>query len=125
VVNCPYIMDTDISKEFATFLTSITAVLAGILGILKYFQYRTRRDKIMLVRQAFEGVVKSLASNVEVERMAGAILLRRLIPRSVFPAYPTGKKRLFGFAVFSTVKQMSTLLPHPSGKKPSMSQRLS
>jgi hypothetical protein len=70
-------MDTEISKEFATFLTSITAVLAGILGILKYFQYRTRRDKIMLVRQAFESVVKSLASNIEVERMAGAILLRR------------------------------------------------
>ena len=64
-------------KEFATILTSIVALLAGILGIFKYFQYRTRRDKIMLVRQAFEAVVKSLASNVEVERMAGAILLRR------------------------------------------------
>ena len=68
-------------KEFAATLTSIAAVLAGILGIFKYFQYRTRRDKIMLVRQAFEAVVKSLASNVEVERMAGAILLRRFFDR--------------------------------------------
>jgi uncharacterized protein YjbI with pentapeptide repeats len=64
-------------KAIAATLTTITAVIAGILGILKYFQYRTRRDKVMLVRQAFETVVKSLASNVEVERMAGAILLRR------------------------------------------------
>src|SRR6516162_2740907 len=69
-------MDTDISKV-VPLLTSITAVLGGILGILKHFQYKTRRDEIMLVRQAFEGVSKSLASNVEIERMAGAILLRR------------------------------------------------
>lgn len=68
-------------KDFATVLTSITAVLAGILGIFKYFQYRTRRDKIMLVRQAFDAVVKSLASSVDVERAAGAILLRRFYDR--------------------------------------------
>jgi hypothetical protein len=88
-------MDTEISKEFATFLTSITAVLAGILGILKYFQYRTRRDKIMLVRQAFESVVKSLASNIEVERMAGAILLRRFFDPDTevgIPRLPYWKK---------------------------------
>lgn len=68
-------------KDIAATLTAITAVVAGILGILKYFQYRTRRDKIMLVRQAFDTVVQSLASNVEVERMAGAILLRRFFDR--------------------------------------------
>lgn len=68
-------------KEFASTLATITAVLAGILGILKYFQYRTRRDKVVLVRQSFDTVVKSLASNVEVERLAGAILLRRFFDR--------------------------------------------
>jgi uncharacterized protein YjbI with pentapeptide repeats len=68
-------------KDFAATLPAITAVLAGILGILKYFQYRTRRDKIMSVRQTFDAVVNSLASNVEVERMAGAILLRRFFDR--------------------------------------------
>lgn len=68
-------------KDIAATLTAITAVIAGILGILKYFQYRTRRDKIMLVRQAFDTVVQSLASNVDVERMAGAILLRRFFDR--------------------------------------------
>lgn len=35
----------------------------------------------MLVRQSFDAVIKSLASNVEVERMAGAILLRRFFDR--------------------------------------------
>lgn len=74
-------METSIFKEFATLFASITAVVGGLLGILKYFQYRTRRDKIMLVRQAFDTVVKSLASNVEVERLAGAILLRRFFDR--------------------------------------------
>lgn len=68
-------------KEFATALASLTAVIAGILGLLKYFQYRTKRDKILQVRQVFEGVVKSLASDVEVERLAGAILLRRFFDR--------------------------------------------
>lgn len=64
-------------KEYVTVLASITALAGSILGIFKYFQYRTRRDKIMLVRQTFDTVVKCLASNVEVERLAGAILLRR------------------------------------------------
>ena len=58
-------------------LTAFAAVLAGILSVLKYFQYRTRKDKMALVREAFDGVVSSLASDVEVERLAGAILLRR------------------------------------------------
>lgn len=85
-------------KEFAAILTSITAVLAGLLGIIKYFQYRTRRDKIMLVRQAFDAVVKSLASNVEVERMAGAILLRRFFDRETevgIPGTPYWLRRFF------------------------------
>ena len=64
-------------NEFVAILTATGAVVGGIYSILKYFNYRTRRDKIILVRQAFDAVVKSLASNVEVERMAGAILLRR------------------------------------------------
>jgi hypothetical protein len=70
-------METAMFKDFTANLTAITAVLAGILGVLKYFDYRTSRDKKMLVRRAFDSVVNSLASNVEVERMAGAILLRR------------------------------------------------
>jgi hypothetical protein len=62
-------------------ITAHDAPEYAILGILKYFEYRTRRDKIMLVRQAVDTVVQSLASNVEVERMAGAILLRRFFDR--------------------------------------------
>jgi hypothetical protein len=74
-------MNADTLKEFANLVAVISAVITGILGIFKYFQYRTRRDKLMLVRQSFEAVAKSLASNVEVERLAGAILLRRFFDR--------------------------------------------
>jgi hypothetical protein len=70
-------LDITVLKEFAGVLTAFAAVLAGIVGLLKYFQYRTRRDKISLVGEAFDAVVDSLASDAEVERLAGAILLRR------------------------------------------------
>ena len=68
-------------KGSEAIVASITALLGAILGIFKYFQYRTRRDKMALVRQAFETVVDSLASDDEVERIAGAILLRRFFDR--------------------------------------------
>ena len=54
---------------------ALTAVVGTILGVLQYI--RSRRDKLAAVRQSFEAVVKSLASTVEVERISGAILLRR------------------------------------------------
>jgi Pentapeptide repeats (8 copies) len=66
----------DLTGAIAAMVTALVALL-GILGIPTYIRYRTRRDKMTLVRDAFESVVKSLASAVEVERVAGAILLRR------------------------------------------------
>ena len=60
-------------------LTALTALLGAaaalITGVLQYF--RTRREKMNAVRESFDAVVASLASKVEVERLAGAILLRR------------------------------------------------
>ena len=70
-------MNADTLKELTSLVGVISAVIGGVLGIFKYFQYRTRRDKLISVRQSFEAVAKSLASNDEVERLAGAILLRR------------------------------------------------
>lgn len=64
-------------REFASVFTSVAALTAAILGVLRYFDYKTKRDKILQIRETFNGVVKSLSSDVEVERMAGAILLRR------------------------------------------------
>lgn len=63
-----------LSKEI---VTAFFAAVAGFFGILKYFNYRTRADKMGLVRDAFKNVVASLASKEEVERLAGAVLLRR------------------------------------------------
>ncbi len=71
----------DSFKDAAGVFTSIGAVIAGLLGIFRYFQYKTRRDKVLQVRDAFDAVVKSLSSDDEVERLAGAILLRRFFDR--------------------------------------------
>jgi hypothetical protein len=69
-------MDISI-KDTATALTALSGVIAGIIGVFKYFQYKTRRDKIAAVGEAFNSVVHALASDIEVERLAGGIRLRR------------------------------------------------
>ena len=49
-------MDASEVKEVAGALAALAAFLAALLGIPKYLQYRTRRDKMALVRDAFESV---------------------------------------------------------------------
>lgn len=56
---------------------AVAALLAGALGVLKYFSYRTRRDQISLVGQAFNATVEGLSSEAEAKKLAAAILLRR------------------------------------------------
>jgi uncharacterized protein YjbI with pentapeptide repeats len=53
----------------------------ALLGILKYFNYRSRRDRLTLVGQAFAETVNALASKDQVRRFAAAILLRRFFDR--------------------------------------------
>lgn len=55
----------------------IGALLAGVLGVLKYFDYRTHRDRISVVGQAFNSTVEGLSSDAETKKLAAAILLRR------------------------------------------------
>jgi uncharacterized protein YjbI with pentapeptide repeats len=55
----------------------VGALLAAALGILKYFDYRTHRDRISLVGQAFNSTVEGLSSDAEAKKLAAAILLRR------------------------------------------------
>ena len=62
-------------KEISGTITAIAALVAAAVGVLQYF--KTRREKIKMVRESFDAVIASLGSNVEVERLAGAILLRR------------------------------------------------
>lgn len=72
------------AKTFTDFLTPIvgmgTAIVgfgSAVIGITKYFNYRSERDKIRLIGDAFEAVVVALRSDNPVERMAAAIRLRR------------------------------------------------
>ena len=64
-------------ESFNSVLTTLGTIVGILLSLNQYFKYKTRRDKLMIIREAFQTVVKSLASDVEVERMSGAILLRR------------------------------------------------
>jgi hypothetical protein len=64
-----------------TWIAVIGALLTAALGILKYFNYRSRRDRITLVGEAFSEVVDALSSQDELKRLAGAILLRRFFDR--------------------------------------------
>lgn len=62
---------------FVRDITAISGRLAGLLGTFKYSSYRTRREKMVAVGEAFNFVVNPLASDVELKRLAAAILLRR------------------------------------------------
>lgn len=57
------------------------ALLAGVLGIFRYFAYRTRRDRISLVGQAFNSTVEGLSSDADAKKLAAAILLRRFFDK--------------------------------------------
>jgi uncharacterized protein YjbI with pentapeptide repeats len=67
----------DLLKEYTSAVTSLAAIIAAVVSVFKYFAYQTKRDKIRQIRETFNAVVKSLSSTDEVERTAGAILLRR------------------------------------------------
>jgi Pentapeptide repeats (8 copies) len=58
-------------------VTAVVALLGAVLGVLRYFNYRTKRDRIALVGEAFETVVEALASDSDVKRLAAAVRLRR------------------------------------------------
>lgn len=64
-------------SDAAALLTATAAILGVVLGIPGYFRWRSRRDKAAAVGEAFEAVVRGLGSGDEVERLAGAVRLRR------------------------------------------------
>lgn len=55
----------------------VGGLLTAILGLVKYFNFRSRRDTLNAVGQAFESVVDAIASQEAAKRLSGAILLRR------------------------------------------------
>jgi hypothetical protein len=64
-------------SQYATAAVALAGIPAALFGVFQFIQYRTRRDKMALVSELFTKVIEALASEVEVERLAGAILLRR------------------------------------------------
>ncbi|MFN0139738.1 MAG: pentapeptide repeat-containing protein [Pyrinomonadaceae bacterium] len=61
-------------KDIASLITAFVAIVGSVLAVTKYL---SRRDKQLAAQQAFRGVLDSLSSAVERQRLGGAILLRR------------------------------------------------
>jgi hypothetical protein len=72
-------LSPDPLKNLAAFATGLAAVIGAIIAALQYLNatLTKRREKAAAVRRSFEGVLTSLASENEVDRLAGAILLRK------------------------------------------------
>jgi uncharacterized protein YjbI with pentapeptide repeats len=63
--------------------TGLAAVVGALIAIFRYLNLTTHRDKLVAARKSFDTVTTSLASENEVDRLAGAILLRRFFdPKS-------------------------------------------
>lgn len=62
-------------------IAGITALATAALGILKYFNYRSRRDQISLVGEAFAQTVEGLSADAQAKQLAAAVLLRRFFDR--------------------------------------------
>lgn len=69
--------------QLQTWIAIVGALLTAILGLLQYFKFRSRRDSLNAIGQAFSEVVDALAAPEEAKRVSGAILLRRFFdPRT-------------------------------------------
>jgi hypothetical protein len=72
-----------VTTALQAWIALVAGFFTAILGILKYFNYRSRRDRVAIVGQAFSETVDALASKDEIKPLAAAILLRRFFdPRT-------------------------------------------
>lgn len=60
--------------DFSALLTAAAGLVTIVLTVVKYL---SRRDMQIAARDVFQNVVNSLSSEIEVQRLGGAILLRR------------------------------------------------
>ncbi len=70
---------SEVFKDIGTSAAAFAALAGAIIALLQYFSFKftTNRDKAAATRKSLETVVASLASANEVDRLAGAILLRK------------------------------------------------
>ena len=65
------------TDQLQAWIGIVGALLTAILGLFKYFEFRSRRDSLNAVGQAFDNVIDALGAQEEAKRLSGAILLRR------------------------------------------------
>ena len=63
--------------EIGTLLTGLAALAGAAITVFQYFKLTTYRDQLASSRKWFDDVVVSLSSEKEIDKLAGAILLRR------------------------------------------------
>lgn len=71
------------TSQLQVWIGLVGGLLTAIVGLLQYFKFRSRRDSLNAVGQAFANVIDSLGAQEEAKRVSGAILLRRFFdPRT-------------------------------------------
>jgi uncharacterized protein YjbI with pentapeptide repeats len=63
--------------ELIQVLSAVIAVVGGIIAAYHFLRIKSRHERMAMVGDAFRSVIESLASDNEVKRLAGAVLLRR------------------------------------------------
>lgn len=58
-------------------IKTLAALGAVVVSVLEFFRYQGRRDKLQAIRENFDKVVARLKSTNDIEKAAGAVLLRR------------------------------------------------
>ena len=61
-------------QSIATLITAFAGLVTTVIAVTKYL---SRRDKMIAARNVFRTVVESLSSESEIQRLGGAVLLRR------------------------------------------------
>lgn len=69
-------------QKNADLIVLILAVISGVLiAFFKFFDFRSKSQKLLFIKDSFESVVNKLSSESEIERVSAAILLRRFFDK--------------------------------------------
>jgi hypothetical protein len=70
-------------QESADLIVLVVAVISGLLiAFFKLFDFRSKSQKLLFVKESFESVVGKLSSESEIEKISAAILLRRFFDKN-------------------------------------------
>jgi pentapeptide repeat protein len=66
-----------LAPALESWIAVVGSLLTAVFAIVRYFNYRSRRDRVSIVGQAFTSTIDGLGAEGEPKQLAAAILLRR------------------------------------------------